>query len=419
MLEQVFTDRAAVARWRAGPLGTYLDAFVSEAISFGYTRGSLRGWFVVLRDLERWLSRGALSVGDLDEALLEGFLAERKRRRRRAGAARCGAVGKPTVQLLLDHLRRQGVVAAAKPRVDTSPLSVLHDAYAAHLLETRGLTAVTVRDYWGVVQPFLLECFGGGALRLRALTAEDVFGFLQRHARDRTPGRARFVVTALRSFFRFLFQQGHTDTDLTGAVPTVRSWRLSGLPKYIGPEEVERVIEGCDAARSVGRRDRAVLLLIARLGLRAGEVMALALDDLNWRSGVLTVRGKGGYRDPMPLPADVGQALASYLREDRPRCGAREVFVRSRAPHRPFARPSTVGTIVRRALQRVGLDPPFKGAHLLRHSLATGMLRGGASMAEIGQILRHRSPQTTEIYAKVDIDSLGAIARPWPTAGGA
>lgn len=419
MLEQVFKDSAAVARWRAGVLGPYLDSLVSEAISVGYARGSLRSWFVVLGDLERWLSRCSLTVANLEESVLDRFLAARQRRRHRAGAARRGAVGGRPLELLLDHLRRQGVVAAATLRVDTSPLAVLHDAYADHLLQARGLTAGTVQGYWGVVHPFLRERFGNRPLRLAELTADDVCGFLQRHARDRTPGQARYVVSALRSFFRFLFHAGHTATDLTGAVPTVRSWRLSGLPKYMAPEDVERVIEGCDAPRSGGRRDRAMLLLMARLGLRAGEVMALALDDVDWRAGVLTVPGKRGYRDPMPLPADVGQALATYLRDERPRCDARAVFVRSRAPHRPLANPSTVSTIVRRALQRVGLDPPLKGAHLLRHSLATGMLRGGASMAEIGQILRHRSPQTTEIYAKVDVVSLGAIARPWPTAGGA
>lgn len=226
------------------------------------------------------------------------------------------------------------------------------------------------------------------------------------------------MVTTLRSFFRFLFQEGETTTNLAGAVPTIRSWQLSGIPKYIDPGDVQRTIDGCDLTHPAGRRDRAMLLLIARLGLRASEVMALSLDDIDWRKGVLTIHGKGRLHDRLPLPADVGKALAVYLRRGRPACDSRKVFVRLRAPHRAFTNSATISTIVKRALHRVGLNPPLKGAHLLRHSLATGMLRGGASLAEIGQVLRHRSPNTTEIYAKVDISGLRTIARTWPSKGG-
>lgn len=230
---------------------------------------------------------------------------------------------------------------------------------------------------------------------------------------------ARLMVTALRSFFRFLFQVGETKTNLADAIPAIRSWRWSGVPKFLKPEEVQRLIDGCDQATAVGRRNRAVLLLLARLGLRAAEVIALQLNDIDWRAGVLTIRGKGRFHDRLPLPPEVGEAVAVYLRRDRPQCQTRNVFVRARAPHRAFAHPSTISTIVCRALNQVGLDPPLKGAHLLRHSLATGMLRAGASMAEIGQVLRHRTPNTTEIYAKVDIEHLRALARVWPVIGGA
>jgi len=419
MLEKLFKDPAAVARWRSGLLGPHLDVFVTTAIDLGYARTSLRSWFVVLRDLQGWLERHALGVADLEESLLERFLDDRKRRRERQGTARYSVVGARTVYFLLQHLRRQDVVAAATPALDVSPLSSLYNRYETYLCRVRGLSPVTPRGYWCVLRRFLVECFGVGPIRVGELTADDVSSFLLAHARSSTPGQAKYIVTALRSFFRFLFQEGETDTDLAAAVPTIRSWRLSGVPKYIEPEDVQRVIDGCDQARRAGSRDRALLLLLARLGLRAGEVIALELDDINWREGVLSIRGKGGFHDRLPLPSDVGKALATYLRRDRPHCDARRVFVCAKAPHRSFANPSTVSTIVRRALARVGLDPPLKGAHLLRHSLATGMLRGGASMAEIGQILRHRSPSTTEIYAKVDIDGLRSIARLWPVPGGA
>jgi site-specific recombinase XerD len=419
MLEQLFNDPAAVERLRAGLLGPHLDVFVRTATNLGYTRTSLLDWLVVLRDLQRWLGCHTLGVADLEESVLERFLDERKRRQRREGKVRCSIVGARTVYFLLQHLRQQGVVAEAKRQVDRSPLAMLYSRYEGYLRQARGLSPTTPRGYWCVLRRFLLERFGDGPIRFRELTPDDISDFLLRHARSGTPGQAKFMVTALRSFFRFLFQEGETDTDLAGAVPTVRSWRLSGVPKYIAPEEVQKTIDGCSQAHPVGRRNRALLLLIARLGLRAGEVISLELGDIDWRAGLLTVRGKGGCHDRLPLPTDVGEALATYLRRDRPHCDSRKVFVRIRAPHQAFAHPSTISTIVRRALESVGLEPPLKGAHLLRHSLATGMLRRGASMAEIGQILRHRSPSTTEIYAKVDINGLRSIARPWPIQGGA
>jgi len=229
--------------------------------------------------------------------------------------------------------------------------------------------------------------------------------------------RAQVMTTAFRSFFRFLFQKGELQADLAASVPTVANWQLSTVPKYLTPKEVERVLKACDRRTAIGRRNYAILLLLARLGLRAGEVIALQLDDLNWRAGEILVRGKGLLHDRIPLPPDVGQALASYLRRDRPACGTRRVFICTKAPRRGFAHPSTLSTIVRRALARADLRPPLKGAHLLRHSLATSMLRSGATMSEIAEILRHRARNTTEIYAKVDFQSLQSLAHPWPMGG--
>ena len=226
------------------------------------------------------------------------------------------------------------------------------------------------------------------------------------------------MTTAFRSFFRFLFQKGELHADLAASVPTVAAWRLSTVPKHLTPEEVERVLKACNRGLASGRRDYAVLLLLARLGLRAGEVVALQLDDINWRAGEITVRGKGLFHDRMPLPADVGKALASYLRRDRPACQTRRVFVCMKAPPRGFAGPGTLTTIVRRALARADLHPIFKGAHLLRHSLATSMLGSGATLGEIGEVLRHRTPNTTQIYAKVDFEGLRSLAHPWPMGGG-
>ncbi|MEO8181968.1 MAG: tyrosine-type recombinase/integrase [Deltaproteobacteria bacterium] len=225
--------------------------------------------------------------------------------------------------------------------------------------------------------------------------------------------------TALRSFLRFLFLRGETRMDLALAVPTVRQWRLSTVPRYMSAQDVDLLLRACDLSSITGRRDRAILLLLARLGFRASEIRTLELGDLRWREGESVVRGKGMVRDRLPLLPDVGEALVLYIREGRPPGGTRHVFLCRKAPHRGFAHPSTVSTIVARALSRAGLAPAMRGAHLLRHSLATGMVRRGASLAEIGQVLRHRSANTTEIYAKLDFGALRDVALPWPTTAGA
>jgi len=288
------------------------------------------------------------------------------------------------------------------------------------LTTERGLAPVTVSDYVDVLRRFLTERFGNGPLDFSTLTVSTITTFVIRQARTMSPRYAQSMVSALRSICRFLRQRGAIDRDLAAAMPSVSDWRLATIPKYLNPEEVERVLQTCDGKTAVGRRDHAILLLLARLGLRAGEIIALELDDIRWRAGDILVRSsKRLPLDRLPLLAEVGDALATYLRRDRPPHTTRRVFLCTRAPRRGFANPSTVSTIVRRALARAGLSPALKGAHLFRHSLATRMLRHGASLPEIGMVLRHRAVQTTEIYAKVDLDGLRALTQPWPETGGA
>ena len=267
---------------------------------------------------------------------------------------------------------------------------------------------------------FLTDRFGNGPLELGTLDVSTITTFVIRRARTMSPRYAQGMVTALRSICRFLQQRGAIDRDLAAGLPSVSDWRLATIPKYLNPEEVERVLQTCDRQTAAGRRDHAILLLLARLGLRAGEIIALELDDIRWRAGEILVRSsKRLPQDRLPLVAEIGEALATYLRRDRPSHTTRHVFLCTRAPRRGFANPSTVSAIVRRALARARLSPALKGAHLFRHSLATRMLRHGASLPEIGVVLRHRAVQTTEIYAKVDLDSLRALAQPWPETGGA
>lgn len=411
MLEEFFDDPAAVQRLRGDPLGPHLDSFAGSLASLGYAVATGRGYLTFLAALGQWLVRASVAIADVDERVVAAFLDEQRRR----GGLRKGQVS--IVGRLLAHLREKAVIPLLEVESKETPLASLEGQYERYLRTERGLATVTVITYLPLVRRFLVGRFGDRELRLRELEPPDISSFILRHAHSMSPGRAKLMVTALRSFLRFLFQRGATEVDLAACVPTVANWRLSTVPKYLTPKDLQALLDACDQDSPTGRRDYAILLLLSRLGLRAGEIIALQLDDMDWRAGEITVRGKGLIHDRLPLPDDVGKALASYLRQDRPACRSRRVFVRMKAPRRGFANPSTVSTIVRRALERAGLDPPVKGAHLLRHSLATGMLREGGSLAEIGEILRHRNPNTTEIYAKVDLDGLRSVAQVWPRGG--
>jgi site-specific recombinase XerD len=412
VFNQLHPNCAAAGLHGGERLAPHLDSFGATLGELGYADSTVRQRLRLLRDLARWLGRQDLALAHLNEQLADQFLEQR----RRGGPLSQGEA--TAVRRFLEHLRHRGVIPAPEPQVDASPLAALRRRYGDHIEKERGLAAVTVARYWLFIRRFVVERFGDGPIRVRELTPDDIARFLLRHARSGSPGVARLMVTALRSFFRFLFQQGQTGNDLTGAVPTVPAWSLADVPRYLKPEEVERVVRACQRDHPVARRDHVIILLLARLGLRASEVIALELDDIDWRAGVLTVRGKGRSHDCLPLPADVGQALARYLRHHRPPCTSRRVFIRTRAPHRGLANPSSISAIVCRALKRAGLRPHFTGAHLLRHSLATGMLRSGASLDEIGEILRHRAANTTAIYAKVDVQGLRSLALSWPTKGG-
>lgn len=391
-----------------GPLASHIDGFGAELSGKGYAQHTVLSKYELLSKLSRWLERRGLSAAALDEGRLRQFLASL---RRQSKARR----GDPTTgQQFLEYLRNHGEVAAAPQRIDRTPAGGLTHDFEAFLRSERGLATSTVDSYLSDVHRFLDELFGRKALRLEQLRPRDLHGFVLREIQRVSRSHGKGVVTALRSFLRFLLQLGAIQIDLAAALPGVATWRLSHLPKSLPPEQVERLLASCDRNSPTGKRDHAILLLLARLGLRAGEVVAMTLEDLDWERGEIVVRGKGQRLERLPLPADVGAALARYLCDVRPACATRRVFVRMKAPQQGLGGPSAVSCIVRRALRRASLDPALKGAHLLRHSLATDLLRRGASLSEIGQLLRHRQPTTTQIYAKVDIETLRGIAQPWP-----
>lgn len=394
---------------QGNPFALHLAPFAMSIRASGYTVGTVQWKLVCLAAFGRWLRKTGRTITHLDEQCADVFLKQKRCLHR--GEAR-------TLQQFLDHLRDRAVIPKRNLVRDRSPLEDILSRYETHLRSERGLATATVLNYKSDVRKFLVDRFLERPFLFRELKASDVSDFVLKHGHGMGVRTAQLMTTALRSFLRYLFQTGKIQADLTASVPTVADWRLSSVPKYLTPEEVERVLKACNRRTPIGRRDYAILLLLARLGLRAGEVMALQINDLNWRAGEILVRGKGSLHDRLPLPRDAGEALTTYLRRDRPACPTRRVFVCMRAPRRALGGPATMTTIVRRGLVRADLHPFFKGSHLFRHSLATSLLRAGATMGEIGEVLRHRFSHSTEVYAKVDFKGLRSLAQPWPIGGG-
>lgn len=386
-----------------GPLGPWAAGYAAWLSGRGYAPLTVKRGLLDAARLSRWLEREGLGVGELTAERAEEFL----RAQRAAGYRTLTTPGR--LRRPLEFLREVGAAPVAEP--PSGPVEELLGGYRRYLIEERGLAAVTVADYEAEARLFLAGLQGSEALDLARLDAADVVGYLARECPRRGTSRARHLVVALRSLLRYLHMTGVTATALQWAVPAVADQRDRCLPRALDPAVVDRLLAGCDRRRTIGLRNYAILLLLARLGLRAGEVAALQLDDVDWRRGELVVRGKASRQDRLPLSSDVGQALAGYLRRPRPRTACRALFLRADAPIGAISR-GTVGWVVRDACVRAGVAPV--GPHRLRHTAATGMLRAGASLPEIAQVLRHRDVETTAIYAKVDHSALRAIAQPWP-----
>lgn len=390
-----------------GPLEPYVARFAEELLRQGYSRTSASQHVCFIAHLDRWMKAEGIGVGGLRRPVLERYLSQR----RAAGYVEYRST--KALQPLLSFLEPAGVLPIEPPD-QLSPAEELLVRYRDYLLIERGLCAGTARGYCDCVRPFVLTRARGQGLDLAGITAADVTCFVLAACPGRAVGSAKMIICALRSLLRWLYLTGQLPTALAPAVPAVAGWRLAGLPKALEPAEVNRLLGGCDRRTSTGRRDYAILLLLSRLGLRAGEVAQLGLDDIDWRHGELTIVGKGNRGERLPLPADVGAAITGYLRRGRPRTAQeRTVFVRTHAPHRALTS-GGISNVVSGAAHRAGL--PMMHAHRLRHTAATAMLRAGTPLGEIGQVLRHRSPLTTAIYAKVDRDALAVLARPWPTA---
>ena len=395
--------------WVCGPLEPYAPGFAEELCRQGYSRCAVEQHVCFIAHLDRWMRGAGVGLGDLSGSVIERYLAER----RAAGYAQYRSA--KAVRPLLAYLAPLGVLPVAD-EVRPGPVEELLGRYRDYLLVERGLTEGTVRGYVDAARPFVADRLRGDVVEMGGVTAAEVTAFVRTGCAGRATGSAKLIVCALRSLLRWLHVTGMVPVSLSAAVPSVAGWRLSGLPKGLDPGQLRRLLAGCDRRTATGRRDYAIMLLLSRLGLRAGEVASLGLDDIDWRCGELVVRGKGRRVERLPLPADVGAAVAAYLRRGRPgTADGRGVFVRVHAPHRALTT-SGVTMAVFDAAQRAGL--PKMHAHRLRHTAATAMVQAGSPLAEVGQVLRHRSPLTTAIYAKVDRDALAVLARPWPQADG-
>jgi integrase/recombinase XerD len=389
----------------ADDLAVHLTKFIATLARAGYAEKTRHDKKRLIQHFIRWGRKTGIAIADVDEDCVEGFLVCPSRRRYNHRTA---------LYQFVRYLRRAEVVPPLHS--EPSPGEMLIGRYVGYLRDQQGLSPYSVAVYSPFVRGFVV------AQRLpehaAALDASAVHRYLLDHGRSRSVSFVRLLAAALRSFLRFCFVDGTTAADLSTAVLPVRRWQLAAIPTFLTAEKVEHVLTVAAAERSTPRGCRAfaILLLLARLGLRASEILALELDDIRWDVGEIVVHGKGRLHDRLPLLEDVGEALALYLRDARGPSGSRRVFLRHIAPRVGLSQPTVVAKIARNALQRAGLLPRGRvGGHIFRHSLATRMIQHGASLAEISQVLRHRSTITTQLYAKVEFEGLRGVALPWPT----
>lgn len=389
-----------------GPLAPFAAGIEELLVAEGYLEDSIQVSMALVAELSRWLDERGLGAGDLSSEMIEAFFATGGGRGRRRRSPR-------SLRAVMDHLRSLGILA---PEIVVRPgraevEAELLEAFGTWCVAQRGLTRETTDQYVRRMGGFLAMWRPDGQLALPELNGAGVLGTVRAASQMMPTPSLRCMVTALRSFLRFLYVTSRVSSSLVTAVPALKGWPSSALPSAIPAEQVRALVASCDTATGRGRRDAAVLLVLARLGLRASEVARLELEDVAWRHGEVMIQGKGGHGDVMPLPVEVGKAIAAYLCAGRPSCSSRALFLTAVAPIRPLSGDG-VALLVRRACTRAGVAAI--GPHRLRHTLATETLRAGAPMAEVAQLLRHADEATSSIYAAADAAAVAALARPWP-----
>jgi len=395
-------------RLKNGPHGQLVELYATLLVND--ERASHGTWrcLNLVGGLLSWIERRGLRPTDLKEQVTERYL------KYRAGKQSLQPGDRAALKRLLSALREVGMIAPA-PLPPITPEDQIFEGFSDYLRQERGLAPRSIISHLPVVRRFLREVCPAGAGDLTNISQERVIRYIERHARDGSAGSGKRMCWSLRAFLRYLHHKGLTPLALADCIPSIRRWKLASLPTYLSAAQVEKILGGCDRATAMGRRDYAILMMLAKLGLRAGEVASLTLDDIDWRSGEMLIRAKGRQRARMPMPRDVGAAVVAYLRDRRPTTSCRRLFLRTLAPHVGFASGCAITMIAKAALERVGIRGyAHHGAHIFRHSLATELLRSGATLSEIGQLLRHESHDTTRIYAKVDVQRLRTLSLPWP-----
>jgi integrase/recombinase XerD len=408
-MKYVVNDQVVLSQAPEGPLADHIVSFAQSLSDQGYCLYSLKRQVRLAACFSRWLQEKGITVRNICSDYAAQYL------RYRARHVRLWPGDSAALTHFIDFLLRADVIPAKKiPATRLLPFERCAQEYEQYLREARALAKATIVNYVPFIRAFLHDRFGNGRITLSRLCAADVVKFVQRQAPLLHRKRAKLLTTALRSFLRYARYRGDVTLDLAAAVPIVANWSMTSIPRAIAADQVLQLLASIDRRTAIGRRDYAVLLLLARLGLRSSEVALIELDDIDWNAGHLSVRDASGQHTQLPLPSEVGKAIAAYLRHGRPQSVCRRVFLRAKAPLVGLQGSCGIGSIVRHSLERAGIHAPTYGAHQFRHGLATSMLRQGASLGEIGELLGHRHPQTTKIYAKVDIDALRTLALPWP-----
>jgi len=408
MIAEEYLSRSRLyRRLRDGSHGDLVERYAARLVEVGLACQGTRRSLGLVGGLLSWIASSRSVLAELDERMVERYLRNRARKRPILPGDRLA------LKRFLSVLRDAGMIAPAKPPQITAQDQIFAK-FADYLQKERGLAAGSINAYSPAIRRFLSEVCPAGVDDLGKISRSDVVRYVERQARDGSPGSGKAMCWSLRAFLRYLYRKRLNRVPLAGCVPSIRQWKLANLPTYLSAEQVQNVLDGCDRASAIGRRDYAILMMLAKLGLRANEVAILTLDDIDWRCGEMRVRAKGRQLVGMPIPPDVGAAVVAYLRDGRPKSPCRKLFLRTRAPHLGFASHSAITVIAKTAVARAGIRGLARqGAHLFRHSLATELLRAGATLSEIGQLLGHKSHDTTRIYAKVDIDALRTLSLPW------
>jgi integrase/recombinase XerD len=391
----------------AGDLAPLVKEFTHYLSNRGHARRTVRGYEWLTRQLVQWIHLSNVAVADIDDAVAERFVCDRYWCTGQRCVQRVRYLAQ--VRRFIEFLRERNIVRS-KSKVTPPALDRRVLKFQDWLRQHRGIRELTINRHGRMIKR-LLPTLGHNPRNWDAKLIREAIIAERKRASIAT---MKQMITALRGYLKFLGARRLCRAGLDQAVPCIPQWRLSTLPRFIGAEDVERLIATCDQATPTGLRDRAILMLLARLGLRAGDIVSLRLTDVDWQQATLLVCGKGRRNTRLPLPQDAGDAVLAYLRKARPRVADDRIFLISNAPIRPFTGSNAVSQIVRRALTKAGIAAPSKGANLLRHSAATAMLRGGATIDTVGAVLRHRSPSATAHYAKVDVVMLQQIAQPWP-----